>query len=110
MQGNVTAIIIILSQAIIGLVFLIRLEGSVRKNTDDIRNNGERCEKIETAVQTLDERLDHHIADNDAHVNHLYMSTIKDHLKKLEAMVQNGDRRIEERLDKLTEKFYSSQK
>ncbi len=101
-EVNITGVIMLILNLVFVTAWLVRLEQSTKNNRGDIDETTKRHER-------LSNQFSDHAKDKDTHVNHLYMSTIKEQLVKLEAMVQTGDRRIEERLDHLTERFYHKQ-
>lgn len=63
-------------------------------------------ERLETQAEANKENLSRHSADTELHVNHLYMRSIESRLSKLESAVEDGNKRIEDKIDRLLEKLY----
>lgn len=59
-------------------------------------------ERLETQAEANKENLSRHSADTELHVNHLYMRSIESRLSK----VEDGNKRIEDKIDRLSEKLY----
>lgn len=53
-------------------------------------------------IDTTKEALSKHTADKDAHVNHLYMASLKESIKEL----KDGNKEINTKLDRIAEKLY----
>jgi len=59
-------------------------------------------ERLETQAEANKENLSRHSADTALHVNHLYMRSIESRLSK----VEDSNKRIEDKIDRLLEKLY----
>ena len=59
-------------------------------------------ERLETQAEANKENLSRHSADTELHVNHLYMRSIESRLSK----VEDSNKRIEDKIDRLLEKLY----
>jgi len=82
-----------------GLITIGGLIYSLREVIKDV-------EELRKELLAHKDNLSKHTGDTEAHVNHLHMRSIDSRLGKLETSVENGNKRIEEKIDRLSEKLY----
>lgn len=99
-EGNIIGLIMLLAQLVWLTRWLSRVESATKQTQECVDEQDAKHEK-------LDEKFEKHVLDNDAHVNHLYMGTIKEQIGELKGMIQTGDSRIETQIQHLTREFYS---
>lgn len=100
-MDDVRTIILIAGFAVSISAILLTAGGLIyqlRKVTTDV-------DKMKEEVTELNTKITAHIGDNDAHVNHLYMQTLKESVTELKA----GNKEIIAKVDRLMEKLMDSQ-
>lgn len=101
-EANLFSIISLLVIALGAVIWLIRLEGSVKQVC-------EKMTELEECIENNSVDFNAHAKDQNAHVNQLYMQTLKERLQKIESQVEAGHQKISEKIDRLTEKMYGRQ-
>lgn len=84
-ENNPAAVVIVIAHAVIVIMWLARLEITSRSTRLD-----------------MDEYIDKHnthVQNAEAHVNQLYIGTLKERIEKLETTVERGHKAIEDKID-----------
>ena len=102
-ENNIFEIVSALLGGVGAIIWLIRLENSVKNMCDKVV-------EIDEKIEEMQQDFVQHTKDKDAHVNHLYMAAFKERLIKLETTVETGQQMILAKIDSLTEKIYRNTK
>lgn len=98
-EANLFSIVSLLLIAIGAIIWLIRLESSVKQVC-------EKMDELEDCIEQNSVDFNAHTKDTNAHVNHLYMQSLKERLIKLESAVESVNKNLGDKLDRMTEKMF----